>query len=307
MGGNTSKRTTSSTDSAINSVLRNAKPLQSQENDTTVFYFNQGEDQFILLDTPLQVLALPIHHNLDNPQPPKGYREAIHDLVSFLAKHTPQLITQTRWTFDPRTIHTPTFYRVEEYEGQAYLYMVLIDLTCRALEAEIIEPGTNDRTHAYRTNKLYFECDYFPLNGLDPDSLVLNQTIPVTWKGESGEGYMVHGIWMDSDINKFFTKLVLPTGKRNHPYYPITCKQHCVSMNAYGMDSPALLHKIRPFIEGNLDRILQELQHSPFSETSLLYNEIKASFPDKLGKRWENLNVIPSLNERDEKEYSIEF
>ena len=35
----------------------------------------------------------------------------------------------------------------------------------------------------------------------------------MTWKGESGEGYMIHGIWMDADINKFFSKLVLPKGR----------------------------------------------------------------------------------------------
>jgi len=270
-------------------------------------YYNEGEDQFLKLDTPLTVPSLPVHHTMNNTTPPEGYRDAVLELVVYLADHCPSLVAGTRWTFDPRSIHAPTFFRVEEFDGHAYLYMVLIDLSCRTLEAEILEPATNDRTPAYRSERLYFEADYFPLNGLDADNMVINQTIPATWKGESGEGYMIHGIWMDADINKFFSKLVLPAGKRNHPYYPITCKQHSVSMNAYGLENPAILHEIRPYIEGEMDRILAELHENPFSESSALFRELKKKMPSGPGERWNNLTVTRSLNERDQKEYTIEF
>lgn len=305
MGRITSKPTQFSSDADINAVLREIP--QEQPHGPVRFYYNEGEDQFLILEKPLDIPDLPVHHPIDNSNPPEGYREAMYALVSFLAEQCPSLISGTRWSFDPRSIHTPTFYRVEEYKGQAYLYMVLVDLACRTLESEIVSPGTNDRTPAYRSKHLYFECDYFPLNGLDPDSLVLNQTIPVTWKGESGEGYMVHGIWMDADINKFFSKLVLPSGMRNHPYYPVTCKQHCVSMNAFGIESPALLHEIRPHLEGSLDRILEELQKNPFSEKAAVFRELKDKFPAQPGERWKNLRITPSLNEHDQKEYTVEF
>lgn len=305
MGRITSKPTQISSDAAINAVLRDIP--QAKVHGPVKFYYNEGEDQFLILEKDLNIPALPVHHPMDNSNPPEGYREAMYTLVSFLAGQCPSLIAGTRWSFDPRSIHTPTFYRVEEYKGQAYLYMVLVDLACRTLESEIVSPGTNDRTPAYRSRHLYFECDYFPLNGLDSDSLVLNQTIPVTWKGESGEGYMVHGIWMDADINKFFSKLILPPGTRNHPYYPVTCKQHCVSMNAFGIESPALLHEIRPYIEGSLDRILEELHKNPFSEKAAVFRELKDKFPAQPGERWKNLRITPSLNERDQKEYTVEF
>lgn len=305
MGKITSKPAQISSDAAINSVLR--EMTHAPVSAPVRFYCNEGEDQFLKLEHPLFVPALPVHHSIENSTPPEGYREALYGLVTFIADHAPSLLAGTRWNFDPRSIHAPTFYRVEEFEGQAYLYMVLVDLACRTLESEIVEPGTNDRTPAFRTHNLYFECDYFPLNGLDSDSLVLNQTIPVTWKGESGEGYMIHGIWMDADINKFFSKLVLPSGTRNHPYYPVTCKQHCVSLNAYGVESPALLHQIRPHIEGSLDRILEELHANSFSEDSALFRELKDQFPSAPGERWKNLRITASLNDNDQKEYTIEF
>ena len=228
MGRNTNK--TEVSDTTIHAALRDIQPVRT--TGPVVVFYSENEDQFLKLDTPITIPSLPVHHTMNNTNPPEGYREAILGIVEFLGVHTPNLLAGTRWSFDPRSILAPTFSRVEEFDGHAYLYLVLIDLTCRTLEAEILEPGTNDRTPAYRSRRLYFEADYFPLNGLDADSLVINQTIPATWKGESGEGYMIHGIWMDADINKFFSKLVLPAGTRNHPYYPVTCKQHSVSMNA---------------------------------------------------------------------------
>lgn len=305
MRRNTRRLSTASTDAAINGVLRETSSPKG--SGSTVLFYNESEDQFIRLTEPLSVPSLPVHHPIENNDPPPGYRDAIFDLVSYLAEHCPGLVAGTRWSFDPRSIHTPAFYRVEEYGGQAYLYMTLVDLTCRTLEVTIEQPGSNDRTPAYSTKRLYFESDYFPINGVDPDTMVLDQTIPVTWKGESGEGYMIHGIWMDADINKFFSKLLLPEGKRNHPYYPVTCKQHCISMNAYGLEDPAVLHAIRPFLEKNLDAILEELHTVSFSEKSALFTKLKEQFPANDGERWKNLRVSASLNERDQKEYTIEF
>jgi len=303
MGRNTNK--TEVSDTTIHAALRDIQPVRT--TGPAVVFYSENEDQFLKLDTPITIPSLPVHHTMNNTNPPEGYREAILGIVEFLGVHTPNLLAGTRWSFDPRSILAPTFSRVEEFDGHAYLYLVLIDLTCRTLEAEILEPGTNDRTPAYRSPRLYFEADYFPLNGLDADSLVINQTIPATWKGESGEGYMIHGIWMDADINKFFSKLVLPAGTRNHPYYPVTCKQHSVSMNAFGLENPALLHAIRPNIENELDRILDELHANPFSEDSPLFRELKDRMPAGPGERWKNLSVSATLNERDQKEYTVEF
>ncbi len=307
MGRNTSRITVSSTDGAVNAILGGI-PRSGTRAGPVAFRYNQGEDQFMILDGILDVPALPVHHSMDNPAPPAGYVEAIANIASRVAKLCPWLLADTRWFFDPYSINTPSFYRVVPHEGQRYLYLVMIDLLCRPLECEITDPGTNARTHAYRSNRLYFECDYLPLSDATTESeLALNQTIPVTWKGESGEGYMVHGIWMDADINKFFSKLALPEGKRNHPYYPITCKQRCVSMNALGQSGPSLLHRARAFIEPSLDRILEDLQSAPFSELMPLFREMKTAVPADIPRRWENLHVRAELNEREQKEYLVEL
>ena len=224
-------------------------------------------------------------------------------------ENCPTLAAGTDWYFDPSTIHTPTFCRIVTIEKRHYLYLLMIDLTCHPLECTILEQGSNNRTHSYRTNRLYFECDYFPLESLDTDhkTCTLAQTIPVTWKGEAGQGYMMHGIWMDSDINKFFSKLILPADKRNHPYYPVTCKQHCVTMNAFAQGSPVLLHRFREFIEPFLTDILADLQSSPFSELMPLFRQLKDSIPGELGTRWKDLTINAYLNDRDQKEYTVGF
>ena len=307
MGRNTSRITVSSTDGAVNALLGDISPTATR-GGPVAFRYNQGEDQFMILDGALEVPALPVHHSMDDPSPPAGYVDSIAKIAARLADLCPWLVAGTRWFFDPFSILTPSFYRVVSHEGQPYLYLVMVDLLCRPLECLITEQGTNARTHAYRSNRLYFECDYLPLTDATTDSeLVLNQTIPVTWKGESGEGYMVHGIWMDSDINKFFSKLALPEGKRNHPYYPLTCKQRCVSMNALGQKDPSILHRARAFIEPSLDRILEDLQSAPFSELMPLFREMKAAVPADVSRGWDNLSVRAELNEREQKEYLVEL
>jgi len=307
MSRNTNRIDVSCTDERINSILS-----QDEGAPYTVphaFCYNQNEDQFAFLDESISIPSIPVHHTMNNPIPPDGYTEMIANLSGDLKKLVPHLIAGTKWYFDPVDIHTPTFYRIIRIEDTDYLYLLLVDLTCRPLDSEITEEGTNIRTHAYNTNRLYFECDYFPIQAIDEKKgiLTLKQSIPVTWKGEAGQGYMIHGIWMDADINKFFSKLILPSGKRNYPYYPVNCKLHCVSMNAFGLKSPALLHEIRKHIEPALNSILRDLQSTTFSELLPLFEQLKKTIPERLGQTWDNLSVRVILNNRDQKEYIVEF
>ncbi|HNY21779.1 MAG TPA: hypothetical protein PKO22_06470 [Treponemataceae bacterium] len=307
MSRNANRIDVSRTNGAINGVLSGSGTRIAVDSNAISCNYNQNEDQFLLLGAPIDVPSLPIHHTLENPEPPQGYVEIIEGICGEIMRQCPALLAGTRWYFDPSSILTPTFYRVEERAGVAYLYHVILDLTCRPLESTITVEGSNTMTHAYRGDRLYFECDYFPVSRHDGNTVTLKQTIPITWKGEAGQGYMIHGLWMDSDINKFFSKLILPAGKRNHPYYPITCKQHCVSMNAWGQSGPDLLHRITSFIEPELIRILEDLQATPFSELMPLFEQIKKTIPAELGERWKNLEVRSFLNARDQKEYTVEF
>jgi len=309
MSRNTSRIDFSRTGDAINRILQRKSSFPQAGLQRYSCRFNQNEDQFLLLEKPLAVPALPVHHDIDDPNPPEGYLEKISAVCEYLMENCAELAGGTRWFFDAAAIHTPSFYRIMTIDGRNYLYLLMIDLTCRPLDSTVTEQGTNNRTHAYTTNRIYFECDYFPLASVGPDgdSVTLMQTIPVTWKGEAGQGYMIHGIWMDSDINKFFSKLILPAGKRNHPYYPVTCKQHCVTMNAFGQSGPELLHRIREYIEPSLNPILQDLQSAPFSELMPLFKRLKSGIPPEFGRRWENLTVETYLNDREQKEYTVEF
>lgn len=307
MSRNTSIIDVSLTDNRINTILSGASIPTFPESGASVRLHYQNEEQFIVLADPVTVPALPVHHGMDNPLPPDCYCDAILSIAKDVLALAPNLIAGTSWFFDPVNIHSPTFYRLVTIRDTTYLYLLLIDLTCRPLECEITAEGTNDRTSAYRTKRLYFECDWFPLEKADGKSLTIMQSIPFTWKGEAGQGYMVHGIWMDTDINKFFSKLILPAGKRNYPYYPITCKQHCITMNAYGQESPALLDSVREYIEPALGEILEDLQASAFSEQMTLFSRIKEQIPPELGDRWKNLSVGVALNEREQKEYTVEF
>lgn len=317
MGRKTSAIDITKTDETINALLQAAPDQtpspESPPKKTVSFNFNQNEDLFITLDSEITIPSLPVHHSMDNYTPPPGYVEAIASICAHILSSRPELIRDTTWCFDPISIHNPSFYRIDECEGLEYLYFFRLDLTCRPLESRIIADGTNATTKSFATKRLYIEADYYPLpenfriTEGDRTYIRIDQTIPATWKGEAGEGYMIHGIWMDADINKFFSKLALPVGKRNHPFYPLTCKQYSVSMNALGLDGPCVLHRVRRYIERDLDRILDDLQNTAFSEQMPLFMELKEKFPPEPGLVWQNLNVKAYLNEREQKEYSIEF
>jgi len=303
------------TDPGINAILAEIGAGEAISRGTC--RFSQNEDRFTILETPVEIPPFTVHHDFQDPIPPEGYVEALADVVRQVAEGAPWLLDGTRWFFDPVNIHAPAFYRVEEFADRSYLYLARIDLGCRALESDILETGTNSRTHRFRTDRLYHESDWFPLAPgtlpADDGRIAFDQTIPITWKGEAGEGYMIHGIWMDSDINKFLSKLVLPPGRRNHPFYPVTCKHRCVSVNALGMEpssgrsGPAALHAIRERFEPELDAILDDLQNAPFSELLPLFKDIKARVSPDLGTPWENLKVTAYLNDREQKEYSVEL
>ncbi len=309
MDRNTSKIEFKHTDARVNALLRpKAGSVRPTRHSCR---FNRNEDQYLLLDKEISVPALPVHHNMDNYTPPPGYTEMMLQLAADLMAEVPELVAGTTWNFDPANLHIPVFYRLTEIGSQTYLYLTRVDLTCHPLESVITAEGSNNRTHAYRTRKLFFESDYLPLLKItrEGDATIAypRQTIPGTWKGEAGQGYMIHGIWMDADINKFFSKLILPAGTRNHPYYPITCKQRCVCLNAFGMAGPVILDRIREVLEPMLDQMLEDLQTSAFSELMPLFKQLKALVPQTLAEPWKNLSVKPILDENDQKEYIVEF
>lgn len=295
-------------DSTIDTILSAPCP---DVQPVKKLYYNRNEDQFLTLTSPLEIPGLPVHHPLENRTPPDGYVSMIADLASFLMKEVPSLVAGTHWAFDPVNLHVPQFYRIHKIGAQNYLMLTRIDLACYPLDSEIIKEGSNNRTHAYRTSRLFFESDWMPLASVEelPDRTLVQpfQTIPNTWKGEAGQGYMIHGIWMDADINKFFSKLFLPEGRRSHPFYPVNCKHRCVCVNSLHLPDPEILERIREVIEPELDSILRDLQNSPFSELMPLFKRIRSEVPKETCTVWKNVRVTPTLDKDDHKEYIVEF
>ena len=85
-------------------------------------------------------------------------------------------------------------------------------------------------------------------------AFVVKQTISQNWIGETGKGYLVRGIWMDSELTKFFSKLFLPTGKRTYPFYPFTCRYKTRLHDRPRIPHPIPGEKLLPYLHRALSR-----------------------------------------------------
>ncbi|MFQ3547324.1 MAG: hypothetical protein SNJ56_03225 [Termitinemataceae bacterium] len=281
-------------------------------------HFNQSEEYFIEVPEPFTIPRFPIHHDVRIPVPEPQYLQALRTYIDELLPHCPDYFSDLTYFFDPAEIHKPCFYRLYKIGEFYYLYLLRITLQYRPLEAELIERGTNDFTAVYTTNRLYFESDCIPLESIETDkgactAFKIRQTISQTWIGETGKGYLVRGIWTDSELTKFFTKLFLQDGQRLYPYYPFTCKYKTLCMTILG-PSPDQRRKLLPylqstfqFLEPYMDKIQQSLKTAAFSEQNPLFRELKQKVNSTLQRPWSHIIVTPYLNRQEQKEFHVEF
>ncbi|HCM25684.1 MAG TPA: hypothetical protein DIC34_03920 [Treponema sp.] len=295
--------------------------LSSLKSSSSIAYtkhFTQGEEYFVQLDKPFTVPRFPIHHDVRQTVPRADYMNSLRDWIDGLVQVVPDFFSDLIYFFDPSEISKPCFYRLYRIGEEYFLYLLRIDLACRALEFELLERGSNDETAAYRTNRLYLESEFIPLASVISElgkvmAFAVRQTISQTWIGETGKGYMVRGIWMDSELSKFFTKLLIPAGKRIYPYYPYTCKYKTICMTVLDPKADSrrkllpYLHKAVEILLPEIDHIQNSLKNTSFSETMPLFRDLKAKIPDSLIKPWENLELKAYLNEREQKEYIVEL
>ena len=295
--------------------------LSSLKSSSSIAYtkhFTQGEEYFVQLDKPFTVPRFPIHHDVRQTVPRADYMNSLRDWIDGLVQVVPDFFSDPIYFFDPAEISKPCFYRLYRIGEEYFLYLLRIDLACRALEFELLERGSNDETAAYRTNRLYLESEFIPLASVISElgkvmAFAVRQTISQTWIGETGKGYMVRGIWMDSELSKFFTKLLIPAGKRIYPYYPYTCKYKTICMTVLDPKADSrrkllpYLHKAVEILLPEIDHIQNSLKNTSFSETMPLFRDLKAKIPDSLIKPWENLELKAYLNEREQKEYIVEL
>ena len=302
------------TDKEINSLIGGTRGKDTEYTR----HYNQNEDFFIRLSSPVTVPRFPVHHDIAQIRPADEYIAGLRGLMASLTGQVPQLFRGLTYFFDPSEILRPAFYQIFRFGDSEYLYLLRLDLLFRVHEGETLEGETNDSTPVYRTRSLFLDSDVIPLDGVSVDSgkitgFSLKQTVSQTWIGETGRGYFVQGIWMDSELTKFFSKLFLPEGLKSYPYYPFQCKHRTITLflldhspegRKYYIPS---LHRVVDFLAPEMESIQDALRDDIFSLEMPVFRRIRRRVPGSLKNLWAGLTVRRYLNDRDMKEYSIEL
>lgn len=303
-------------DAEINAVL--AAIPESALPVSTAVHYNHSEELFLELGADITVPRFPIHHDVHSDIPSAPYAYALRDLVKQLVNNLPDIFRGLTYYFDPAEPLKPRFYRLYKIESSVYLFLFKIDIIFRHFQGEVIEPGSNDVTPAYRTKRLFIESEFIPLEAVmwelgKARAFKVKQLVSNTWIGETGRGYLLHGIWMDNDLSKFFSKILLPEGVRTYPFYPLFCKYKTVCAEAIPPGPERrkrilpLLHRAISFLTPEMERIQNSLKDESFSETMpdfiALRNKVPASWREIL----KGVSMRSYLNERDMKEYALEI
>ncbi len=302
-------------DVEINTVLSEI-PEQAPGVSSAVRY-NHSEELFLELGAEFTMPRFPIHHDIHSDVPSAPYAYALRNLVKQLATILPNVFHGLTYYFDPSEPLKPRFYRLYKVENSIYLFLLKVDLVFRHFHGETVEVATNDVTSAFRTNHLFMESEFIPLEAVMWElgrarAFKVRQLISNTWIGETGRGYLLHGIWMDSDLSKFFSKLVLPEGSRTYPFYPLFCKYKTVCAEAVPPTGDRrkrilpLLHRVISFFTPEMERIQNSLKAGSFSETMPVFVELRDRVPASWKEILKGVSVRSYLNERDMKEYALE-
>ncbi len=299
-------------DNEINKIIEKCK---DQQNEYTM-HFSQNEDFFLKIGKEITVPHLKVHHNIKDHNPAPGYTAALSEIIEQMLPYVSSLIKETYYYFDPAEPLRPVFYRLYDIEGHLFLYMVRIDLSFKPHDCEIVEMGGNDITHIFSTNNVFIDIDMLPVEktvdlGDGKKDFIIKQSISQTWIGETGRGYFIQGIWMDSELTRFFTRLFLPENIHSYPYYPFACKYRTISHFPLRFSMTdrrrhlGILERSYNFIDPFMREIEDELKNSVYSPDMKLFKELKK----KVNKDWyidfSSLNIKRYLNSRGMKEYEF--
>ena len=300
------------TDEEINAILGS----DAGQGVTYTRHFSQSEDFFFKLAEPVEVPSFSIHHDVRKPEPSAEYIRTLREYIIRIKNLVPGVFRDLVYIFDPAEILRPTFYKLFHLEEHLFLYHMRIDMVFKPQHHEVVTRGTNDTTPVYRTDQLVLDANVIPLRRIQgsqekPEQFLVDELISETWIGETGRGYFVQGIWIDSDLTKFFSKLMMPKGKRVYPFYPFNSKFRTVCLAPLDLEAKArgsvipILHKSREFLRPHLDAIQQVLREQEFNESLPLFQEIKATVPPELEAFWTPVSMKVYLNEEDMKEFQV--
>ena len=302
-------------DTTINELLGRT-PGGEEVAAAATSHFDQAEEFFIKLPQPVEVPAFAIHHDVRQRRPSRDYQQNLRRVVEQITEVVPSLLSGLTYLFDPADTLHPAFFQHYRLQGSDYLYLVKLSLRHRGRDIEVIERGTNDLTPRYRTGQLHLEPALIPLDSVNREgdrfrSFTIRRTISQTWMGERGRGYFVQGIWMDDDLTKFFSRLLLPEGVRTYPYYPYVCKYRTVCLRLVDIQAASqeralpVLHQVVEFLEPEMEQIQSSLRRTSFSEELPIYRELRSRTPDEWLDVWSRLTVRHYLNEQEMKEFQV--
>ena len=280
-------------------------------------HYSQDEDFFLRLDDEYSVPHFPIHHDVRVSEPNQEYIKKLKDVLARIATLAPQVLKDTVYFFDPAEIFRPCFFKIFRLDGDYYLYLMRMDLTMKPQAAIIIERGTNDMSASFRSKRLFVEALMIPLADVvrvdgRVKSFTVKQTISQTWIGEQGRGYFVQGIWMDMDLTKFFSKLFLPAGAKNYPFYPYQCKYKTICHAVLDLtpegrkNAVPNIHRAVRFLAPIMERIQASMKNGGFTEDMPVFRELKPKVPEAWYETWKDMRIEPYLNEADMREFRVE-
>lgn len=303
-------------DAEINGLL--ASIPESAKGASCSVRYNHNEELFLELGSAIVMPRFPIHHDIRETEPSGEYTAAIRELSGRLTELLPEVFRGLTYFFDPTEPLKPRFYKLYKVEDSIYLFLLRLDLIFRHFQGEVLEAGSNDVMPSYRTSRLYLDSEIIPLDSVGWEegrarSFKVLQLVSDTWIGETGRGYLQHGIWMDNDLTKFFTKLVLPEGVRSYPYYPLFCKYKTICAQATP-PSPdrrkkllPLLHRAIAFLAPEMERIQASLKGRPFSDSLPEFVGLRKRIPASWREVLVGVTVRSYLNDRELKEYALEY
>lgn len=281
-------------------------------------HFNQNEELFVRLPSTFQVPSFPIHHDVSKRLPSPEYLRALCRVLESLVALIPDAFRGLSCHFDPSDPFHPGFHRLFRVEARPYLFSLRLDLGYRPIAHTVIRPGDSDRTAEYGSRDLFLESEFIPLSSVEdeggPDAgYRVDELISQTWIGETGKGYMLRGIWMDSGLSRFFTKAFLPEGRSLYPYFPLFCKYRTVCASPLSLDPAGRedelpgFHQRIEFLRPWLDGIQEALKRSDFSDTMPEFTELRRRVPRPWLESWTGPSLRAYLNEADLKEYLVEY
>jgi len=302
------------TDEEINKILKQ----EYSEPAPYSKHFDQNEDFFITINQELTIPQFPIHHDVRSMVPNKNYLHNLRSIITDIFKAAPNVLKNLTYFFDSAEILKPSFFHIYKIKDKHYLFLLRLDFTFRSTIGTVIQRGTNDTTPEYKTNRLYMEALFIPLEDIlykegRISGFIIDKMISQTWIGETGRGYFVQGIWIDNELSKFFSKLFIPNGRRSYPFYPYVCKHRTICLTVIKLEPEErrkalpYLHQVLKYLGPELPYIQEAIKGDSFSQDMPVFHEMKQKIPSNLSGLWQNLSVESYLNEEDHKEYQVDY